>query len=151
MIAMYLTVVHDPLVREAAAALGRPAWELVTAGPSSRAQALRISIHAPATTILAPATIAAVLRAAAPGLPAGERDQVVTDAATRRSWERPASAVPSGFAPGSGLAEAARDSRYVWMLVLILIGLEWLVRRRRSRSAALVEPAPDSDTHARVA
>lgn len=64
--------------------------------------------------------------------------------ATLAAWSRPPGGLPPDVTPGN-----EGDARWLWLMVLALLGVEWWMRR--SRGAAVARMTPTVENEARVA
>jgi hypothetical protein len=64
--------------------------------------------------------------------------------ATLAAWSRPPAGLPADVTPGN-----EGDARWLWLMVLALLGIEWWMRR--SRGAAVAHMTPTVENEARVA
>jgi hypothetical protein len=122
------------------------------------ADRLRFAITSPSAlvAVVDPSTdalrVARLLRALAQAAvdrpPVAELETAEIPEATTQAWAR-----EPGAPAGRGTDSDASDARWVWAVVLILLGVEWLVRRHRTdESAGKFEPASEEQSgHARVA
>jgi hypothetical protein len=120
-----------PLVRNRA---GDP---VVVAAPAGAEVGLRLVLAAGGTpeSLLAGALIAAVRHAVPGGEPSEEWDPRVMGEADLAAWRQ----APVPGPPGAGGEEEGRGlARLLWLVVLLLLGVEWAVRGRRWGRA----PAP---------
>ena len=93
---------------------------------------LVLVVRAPAQSLTMPALLAAARAVTAPPLTMAELEpeQLATEVLTRLSRES-ASALRGGVSGGlRASAERASDGRWLWLLVLVLLGAEALLRRR---------------------
>lgn len=81
------------------------------------------------------ALIRAILVAPAGNTAVSELDPTYIGRGRLRTWER----LPVGATLAAGAADQS-DARYLWLLVLLLLGLEWWMRSRR-------KPAPADGSH----
>ena len=99
---------------------------------------------ADAGTLASAALIAAAVRANSDAPPVAELEPASLDSETLAALQRPPSSEP---APGTMNSGDASDGRWLWLLVLILLGVEtWLRRPQRQPVAETGEVA-----HERVA
>lgn len=94
---------------------------------------LMLGVHGPPESLLAAAVVAAVGQGSPGAGSSSEWDPQVLAGADLEAWRRPAVVRP-GAAAGEG--EGANLARLLWLGVLLLLGLEWGVRRRRPRGSA---------------
>jgi hypothetical protein len=144
---VYFGVLADPLVRAAADADGTspPDWitaargaaTVTTAGPDAGTDpgALLLFVDRPTPSVAAAAVIGAAARAVSADPPAAASATEFHSDATLASWER----APGGVPPGATPRIDASDGRWFWILVLVLLGIETLVRRRRPKAAETAE------------
>jgi hypothetical protein len=120
-----------PFIVIARGAMGEPVVEAAQLAHEG-ADRLLVFVHAEAGTLLSAAVVAAVARATATDPPVAEREPALVDGAELAAWSRAAApAAPMRAAGSSGQS----DGRWLWLLVLALLGVEtWL--RRRVRPAA---------------
>lgn len=93
-------------------------------------------------TVESAAMTAKALRALDGSTPLAEQVGSVVGDDTLRSWERPATS--GSIPPGANAPESSRG-RWLWVAALVLLAIEWRMRRGVS------EPAPVQVTHERVA
>jgi len=137
---VFAAVATDPLVGAAAARLGRTPLDVLSAsGDPAQPDRLVVFVDASAHSLVASATISAVLRSASPEVPASELVTTNYSPAELRQLERPPS--PPG---SSSVSSEASDPRWAWLAAGVLLLVETFVRRRRVR-------APQSEVRARVA
>lgn len=105
---------------------------------------LLLFLDADAGSIASAALVAAAARAAAVRPPASELDPVVRTEAEIRSWERPPATTVRPATDPAGRS----DGRWLWLVVIALLGLEMLIRRAPPAVAA---PAAAPEEHERVA
>ena len=88
------------------------------------------------------ALVAALRRALSTAAPVGELDPATLPAAVIATWQRAPSASPTRETLDS--ATGPSDARWLWLLVLVLLGVEgWLRRERRAATIRLEERAHD--------
>jgi hypothetical protein len=135
-------VVSDPIVVAALATNGQDARAVVTAvrQEESDRQRLVIELAVPAHAVAAAAVIAAINRTASAEVPRNEADPSVRSADELQAWQRDAP-TQSASVP---VPDDAPKGRYLWIVVLALLGVEQLVRRARR------VPAPEAG-HVRAA
>ena len=95
-----------------------------------------------AGSVRSAALVAALRRALSTAPPAGELDPSTIPAAVIASWQRAPSETPTRETVDS--ANGPLDARWLWVLVLLLLGVEaWLRRERRVAADNLVERVHD--------
>jgi hypothetical protein len=104
--------------------VGAAAWR------DGAGEALLLAVQPGAPELVAAAAVAAVGRAMEYAAPLRELEPSHVQDAVLASWERPAAP-----AVASGDAEPW-DGRWFWLLVLLLLGAETVMRRRMAREAA---------------
>jgi hypothetical protein len=110
-------------------------------GEPGREQLLLL-VQADASSLVSAALIRAVSRAAASPAPIAELEPSTIPTNVLAQWER-----PGRSGPASGLSGAS-DGRWLWVLVLVLLGLETAMRRGVPRG---LREAPPEATHERLA
>jgi hypothetical protein len=130
------------------------AWD---AAPGE-ADRLQFAIGSPSslTAVIDPATdalrVARILRtlaeAAVDRPPVAEFENAEIPEATTHAWAR-----EPGAPTARGVDSDASDGRWVWLLVLLLLGAEWIVRRRTTDESAgnADRVSEERGRHARVA
>ena len=140
MFELFHRVMADPTLQTAFDRIGRAPSLRVSQAVIDGRDHLLLETTEPAHALATAATIRAIGRAAST-LPANEEaDPTVLTATALRAWERPAAPAPTTVAASTDTSRG----RYVWILVLALLGVEHWQRRARRMSAT---EAP----HARVA
>ncbi|MDB4877893.1 MAG: putative rane protein [Gemmatimonadetes bacterium] len=97
-----------------------------------------------ASSLASAALIAATARALSRAPAATELDPATIPDATLASWQR----APSAEAPSSANRGSASDGRWLWLLALILLGIEWWARRSVVTTSAAVRPLSNGRSHA---
>jgi hypothetical protein len=97
---------------------------LAAQGSDGRTDRLELWLLADAGSLLSAALIGAAARSMAVPTPPRELEPDVLPPDLLRRWERPAGTV--GIPP----ADEASDGRWFWLIALLLLGMETLVRRR---------------------
>ncbi|CAN5737291.1 hypothetical protein BH23GEM10_BH23GEM10_07190 [soil metagenome] len=119
---------------------GAPAIQAAAADLDGSAH-LVLLVHVQAGTMTSVAAAAAAVRAAAATVatdPAELEPLALTDAQLD-AWRRPASAAAAERAAAATLPPGGSDGRWLWLLVLALLGAETWLRRRAARSEARIE------------
>lgn len=105
---------------------------LAARGPVDDTDGLVLFAHARPGTLTYAALVRAALHAVSAATPAHELETAIVDDATLALWSRETPAAPATATTGT-----ESDGRWVWLAVLVLLGIEtWL--RRRSRNTATV-------------
>ena len=122
-------VVSDPIVLAALAVDGQDASAVVTAVRQADGDRLRLVIApaVPVHSVAAAAVIAAITRTASAEVPRDEADPSVRSADELRAWQRDAPPASES----TPVTDDAPKHRYLWIVVLALLGVEQLVRRAR--------------------
>ena len=143
MFAVAVRVTEDALVKAALERNEQNAAQViqVLSGPVDGRESLVIVLNQKPHTVLAAATIGALLRAAADVPSPAELDATVRPAAELRALEREPAPTAGSGRPATGNDS---DGRWFWAAALLLLVVETVLRRSRRQARAEVQ-------HARVA
>ena len=125
---------HDAALGAASRRADRAPADIVSAGVGTveGVERLLLVTTEPAHRLTSAALIAAALSAAADAPSAAELSPDRRAAAELRTWERPAADVaPSGSSNQTGTS----DGRWLWVAALVLLLVEWRMRRPRPVTA----------------